>query len=706
MHNSRMNTFAVTSTLTFLFFSLASQATPPTAVAYEFYNTDLRHYFSAIDPEASMIDAGSAGQNWFRTGASFGVYRQASDSPSAVPVYRFYSRSKNSHFYTATNNEYQAVLNDPGWIPEGIAFYVEPVQANGTCVAGATAVHRSYNNRHAQNDPNHRFLIDYTVHAKMANQGSVLEGVAFCSPLSVAQVEADVVRFLEQASFGPTPSLIDYVKNIGIEAFIEEQFAAPKTQYPAYPYVTPNRPDSCVDDRTLPVTPTSYCARDNYTLFQLQLEFFRNALRNPDQLRQRVAFALSQILVTSGVDVNHVYGMSRYQQIFLDKAFDNYENILTAITLSPVMGEYLNMVNNDKPNATTGSTPNENYARELLQLFSIGVYDLRPDGSVLTDQNGMPIASYSQAEVEGFAHVFTGWTFPTLTGTPTNFSFQRNYLYDMVPISSRHDTGAKLLLDGAQAPAGLSIQQDLQNAIRNVFAHPNVGPFIGKQLIQKLVTGDPSPGYVSRITAVFDNNGQGVRGDMKAVIKAILLDPEARGDKKLDPAYGKLREPVLYITGMARALNTNSDGVFFRTQAGGLGQPVFYSPTVFNYYPPDYQVPGTTLLGPEFAILNSTTAINRINYANAFLFNTINPDSSVYGATGTQLDFASLQALASNPTTLVDELNRRFLHGRLSDAMKTAIVTAVNAVSSTDSLGRARTAAYLVVTSPHYQIQR
>jgi len=276
----------------------------------------------------------------------------------------------------------------------------------------------------------------------------------------------------------------------------------------------------------------------------------------------------------------------------------------------------------------------------------------------------------------------------------------------MVSFAANHETAAKQLL-GATAPAGLTAPADLANAIHNIFMHPNVGPFISTQLIQKLVTGNPTPGYVGRVAAVFNNNGAGVRGDMKAVVRAILTDPEARGDLKLDPAYGKLREPALYLLNIVRAFNGQTDGTYMQRVGTSLLQPVFYSPTVFNYYPPDYVVPGTTALGPEFAIQNTSTALARINAANSMLFTAlIAPDATVIGATGTSLSMTALQALAGDPAQMLARLDATLLHGTMSAAMKSAITAAVNVIPASDTLNRARTAAYLVVTSSQYQVQR
>jgi hypothetical protein len=282
----------------------------------------------------------------------------------------------------------------------------------------------------------------------------------------------------------------------------------------------------------------------------------------------------------------------------------------------------------------------------------------------------------------------------------------KNYLAPMVPVATNHDTGSKLLLDGFVEPAGLTAAGDLAGAMHDIFTNVNVGPFMVRQLIQKLVTGNPSPQYVLRVAAAFDNNGQGVRGDMKAVVSAILTDPEARGDAKVDPGYGKLREPVLFMTGLARALNAKSDGVFFGQQSAVLGQDLFNSPSVFNYYPPTYVVPGIALLGPEFALQNSSTAISRYNFGNSLAFGTIAPIATLPGAIGTIVDWSTLQAAAGDANALLGALNTLLLHGNMPAAMSAAIAPAINAIPATNTLARAKAGFYLVATSPQYQVER
>ena len=677
-------------------------ALEPTATVVEYYSATLNNYFTTASPaEMASLDAPTSG--WMRTGATWGAWANAVDNPLAVPVCRFSGKpliGPITSFYTADPNECAQFIQSPAWTYNGTAFYVEPMQA-GTCKAGTTPVLRTYSPGARAVLANYRYTIDLTAYLRMA-PAATQQGAVMCSTLSTAQLQADAVRLLEQATFGPTDSLIAHVLAVGPQAFLNEQLAVPASQYPAFKYVPFGQAATFC-----PTDPDPQCQRDYYSLFLLQNAFFTNALTGSDQLRQRVAFALSQILVTSGLDVNVAYGMAKYQQIFLDYAFGNYEDILTRVTLSSVMGDYLNMVNNDKPSGTV--QPNENYAREFNQLFSVGVVKLNLDGTPILDANGVPIPSYGQDEIEGFAHVFTGWTYPLLPGGTQRTHNPKNFIGDMVPVDTNHDRSAKLLLSGVTLPAGGTITADLTAAIHNAFMHPNVGPFIGKQLIQKLVTGDPTPQYVSRVATVFNNNGVGVRGDMRAVVNAILIDPEARGAVKIDPGYGKLREPVLFMMGAARALSAQSDGVYFSQQSAPLGQSLFYSPSVFNYYPPTYVLPDTVRIAPEFAIANSTTAMNRYNVTNTLAFGTIAPLSTLPGAIGTVPDWTTLSALAADANAMLDRLNLLMLHGTMSAAMRSSIVTAINAIPATTTanlLTRAKTAFYLVASSAQYEVER
>jgi uncharacterized protein (DUF1800 family) len=698
------------SAMVLLYAGFVSYSDAATSTAVEFYHPTLKHYFVAARPaEIAVVDGGGAGPGWVRTGQSFDVWLTQADAPSgASPVCRFYGTpgtGPNSHFFTADPGECEFVKQDPGWTYEGIEFYAVRVNA-GACGAGLRPVYRNYNNRASANDSNHRYSTTLAIFQDMADQGWTAEGAVLCVPgVSTAQ-KSDIYRLLRQATFGPTDALVTRVEQLGMAGWIEEQFNAPKSAYPELPYVPFNAPDNCIPMGRPANDPAVICARDNYTLFQVQNRFLQNALAGEDQLRQRVAFALSQILVTSGTEVSHAYGMTRYQQLMLDHAFGNYRDLLTAMTLSPAMGRYLDMANSNKPDPNRGISANENFARENLQLFTIGLYELNQDGTFKRTPQGALIPTYTQTTVENFARVFTGWTYPSVNGSPALRNNPVNYSSPMVAVESNHDTGPKTLLNGVALPAGQSALKDLNDAIDNLFNHANTAPFISRQLIQKLVGGSPSPAYVGRVAAVFNNNGSGVRGDLRAVTRAILLDGEARGDVKMASNYGHLLEPVLLVTGMVRGLNGRSDGVAIRGQLGGMGQNIFTSPSVFNFYPPDKALPSTGSTAPEFAILNSSTVFNRANFINTLVMgNAIAPDPTVAGAFGTSLDWSAFQALAGDPAGLVDKLAWTFTAGSLSDSARRIIVAAVNAVSG-DSLARAQTAAYLVLNASQTQVER
>jgi uncharacterized protein (DUF1800 family) len=517
---------------------------------------------------------------------------------------------------------------------------------------------------------------------------------------------ADTARLLEQATFGVSNADAIHVQSIGIDAYLAEQIAATPSQYKGFSYTPHTAPANCQNDPATPSDASSICARDQYSLFQVQRQFFMNALNDPDQLRQRVAFALSQIFVVSGIEIYQAYGMADYQNMLLNDAFGNFRTLLQDVTLSPVMGRYLDMANNDKTNTTLGTSPNENYGREVLQLCSIGLYELNPDGSQKLDANGAPIPTYDQNVVIGFSAVFTGWTYAPLAGAASQWSNPINYDGVMVAFDAHHEAGIKTLLDGFAVPAGQTTAQDLQMALDDIFNHPNVGPFIGKQLIQHLVTSNPSSAYVARISAVFADNGSGVRGDMAAVVKAILTDQEARGDTPSLSSVEHLREPALFVTALLRSLGGQSDGVLPRSAMTGMGQPIYTSPSVFNFYPPSFVLPGSQTLAPEFAIDNAATALARANFVNTVITQGgAKPDPTVTGSTGTSIDLSAVAAI-TDPNAMIAQLNQALMHGSLSSAAGGAVLTAVNAQSTADPLAAARTATYLILTSAQYQVER
>jgi len=503
----------------------------------------------------------------------------------------------------------------------------------------------------------------------------------------------EAARFLEYSTWGPTSESIEHLQQVGYSTFLEEQFNAPISSYQDFPIVPNTRPTDCVDT----------CQRDNYTNYLLQTRFYTNALYGSDQLRQRVAFALHQIMVVSGVDITRAGRLAPYLKILDNRAFGNFRDLLYDITLNPAMGDYLDMAGNRATN------PNENYAREVLQLFSIGLTQLNQDGTPMIGLDGQPIPTYDQDTVNAFARVFTGWNYAA-TPTPPPAPATTNYFVPMVATQSLHDVRAKTLLQGATLPANRTAAQDLSDGLDNIFNHPNVGPFIGKQLIQHLVTSNPSPAYVQRVAAVFANNGSGVRGDLRAVVRAILLDDEAWAVAAApDFSKGHLKHPILLVTNLLRAFNVRSaDGLglsdgYLNPQNQAMGMDLFAPPSVFSYFSPSTGIPGG-LRGPEFGTLNTSTAVRRANFVNTMVYSRITVTTN--SPAGTALDFSSLQPLASNPEQLVLTLNTLLMSGRMSTSMFNAVVAAVRAVPATNSLRRVQNAVYLITTSAQYQVSR
>jgi uncharacterized protein (DUF1800 family) len=684
----------------------AAQSTPSTTVVEYVHRETNRFFVSSLASDWALLDQNPQ-YGWFRTGVSFAA--AAPSDPGAVPVCRFYLNGAGSHFYSAKASDCALVANYPNlYTNEGIGWYAQLPQ-NGSCASGLVPLYRAYNNGATRGiSSNHRYFPDYTFYQTYAAQGYALEGVDMCVPMSTAEKRADASRLLFQASFGARPSDIDTVVNTGVAAWVEQQLSLPSSKYTPRDWVSNTRPDTCVNAQTPPTTLTadSYCVRDNYTLFPLQREFFQHAINNPDQLRQRVAWALSQFMVTSGVDVPQAYGMIDYQQMLRDEAFGNFRTLLSKVTLHAAMGRFLDMANNQKSDATRGIEPNENYARELLQLFSMGLYQLNNDGSFKRDNKGIALDAYTQEDVENLAQVMTGWTYPTVPGqTPRSQNGNNNKGY-MEERSQFHDFGVKTVL-GKTIASNLTQSQRLESALDAIFVHPNVPPFVSRALIQQLVTGDPSASYVDRVAKVFQNNGSGVRGDMKAVIRAILTDVEARGAAKWTPSYGHLSEPVLKLTRLARAMNATTDGVYFRGLTASSAQNVFYSPSVFNYYPPDYSLSKSGVSAPEFAIYNTSTAISRVNTAyNLVYSNTINPDATVLGSTGTQFNLAPYTSVASDSNALLDRMNEVLFVNRMTSATRATIKKAVDAVPASDATARVRMALFLAVSAPDAQVLR
>ncbi len=515
----------------------------------------------------------------------------------------------------------------------------------------------------------------------------------------IAQLEA----FANIATFGSSPQIIAHLRDVGINGWLNEQFAMPPNPYPAMAL----QPD------TIPGTCTGTCQRDNYTMYPLQNAFFYNALYAPDQLRQRVAWALHKFLVISGQQEIQPSHMVPYLNILVNNAFGNYWDILYDLTLSATMGDYLNMA------GSTLQNPNENYGREVLQLFSIGVVQLNTDGT--PKGGGTPIPTYTQYDINELSRVFTGWRLapPPVPGT-SNFSNPMVQV-NTPAVDNFHDKGKKSFLcdwtDPANPascattfPINQSAAQDVVQAVNTIMAQPNVAPYVSTQLIHGLVTSNPSPAYVGRVAAVFNNNGSGVKGDLKAVVRAIVTDAEALAGPA-NPNFGVLRDPAMFTIGFLRALgalsanrSALSDGVL-APQVLSLDQNLFNPDTVFSYYPADNPLPGSsTLVGPEFGVQSALTALRRANLVNTLVYSTIPVGTN--NPNGTSLDLSGIQTLAANPAAMVEELNQRLCHGLLSASAKAAIVTAVNAVPATNARQRAQQATYLVATSSQFQVER
>jgi uncharacterized protein (DUF1800 family) len=533
-----------------------------------------------------------------------------------------------------------------------------------------------------------------TVAVKNPDPGATYS-VTSIVPLGTLKATATAAaRLLDQATFGPTASSIQHVQQVGLQGYLNEQFNTPWTYLPALPAVPPSQ--------CSPKEITTVCVRSNW---------FTNALTASDQLRQRVVLALSEIWVASSYNG---YMVTPYANLLVKDAFTNYRQIMQDVTLSPNMGSFLNMLNSSK--APAGQIANENYGRELMQLFTLGPELLNEDGTLQTDSNGNSIPTYSELQVEAMARALTGWTYANPDGsTPSNFIFTSNWNHAMVPVDVRHDTTAKTLLNGVTLPAGQSATADLKAALDNVFSHPNVGPFVCKQLIQRLAVGNPSPAYVSRVAQVFADNGQGVRGDMKAVITAILMDPEARANDgqtadalATTPAMdsGHLREPALWMVNVARGLNAaianpNSAYPLINVANGQLvsiGEPPFGAPSVFNFFPPDYMIPQTTTNAPEFALEDTGSIIPRLNAVDYLMHNSTSGLAVDFSATG------QLGGRASDPGDLVDYLGMIFMHSQMPTDMRTAIIDNISTIPATNPSARASVAAYLVLTSPQYKV--
>ena len=464
-------------------------------------------------------------------------------------------------------------------------------------------------------------------------------------------------RFLEQASFGPTAAAVDAVQALGIPVWLDKQLAMPATLF-----------DDAVLKSINPMT-------DKSAYQWLPDHFFITTLTTPDQLRWRVAWSLSQFLVVSQAKVQP-FGLTRYFNLLLKDSFGNYRDLLRDVTLSSTMGFYLDNASNVRAGACPGCAPNENYARELLQLFSLGTYLLNADGTAKLDAKGQRIATYDQQGIANMARALTGWNYFYDPFAP--FANWARFDMQMVANDYNHDTNAKTLL-GTTIAAGGNPASDLEKVLDILMAHPNMAPFVSVRLIQHLVTSDPSPAYVGRVSAVFNNNGKGVKGDLGAVIKAILLDPEARaGD---DPGainnIGKLREPLLWTTAVLRGLGCTSVPV--GDQGYSLlhtSQQPLNAQTVFGFYPPDHRAPVSLLLAPEQKLLDTSEFSQRMGLS----WNLGNNPAALQRAS-CQFD-AIVSALNTSPDFYLNEVSQRFFRGTMSPVLRSAGVNLITQFKS------------------------
>jgi len=522
------------------------------------------------------------------------------------------------------------------------------------------------------------------------------------TPAAPPPTRRDAARFLSQATFGAIgPAQVDALVTQGFDGWLTAQFAKPAALHIDYLNSQRGR-DQKAGEKPYLAEETSYEA------------VWQQWLTGEDQLRARVSWALLQTFVISNIapDIRPV-AMSSYMDMLNRNAFGSWRTLLQDVALHPAMGYYLNMLESEKENAAKGTHPNENFAREVLQLFSIGLIQLNADGTPKLDSAGKTQPTYDEAVVKGFAKAFSGWSYGALDNTKASQFHDHDdnnealWVVPMKAWASYHSPGDKLLLDGKTLPAGQTPEKDMADALDAIFQHPNVPPFFAKQLIQRLVTSNPSAAYVGRVAAVFVNDGSGVRGNLKAVVRAVLMDAEARGDS---PAanVAKQREPVIRFANMLRGLGAKSTSGLNRIQYldssdDALGQSPLLAPSVFNFYSPGYRPAGPIAaqgwVAPEFQISGETAVASSLNFF-ADLFN-----GGGYGwpeQHRLNLDLASLAAL--DATALIDRLDLLFFNLGMSATTRSRLTQLVAAIDSkTESVKAA-----LIVTalSPDHVIQR
>jgi len=499
-------------------------------------------------------------------------------------------------------------------------------------------------------------------------------------------------RFLNQATFGATEDEAERLMRIGIESWIEDQLAQPVSLQLPYLESLGSENPSFLQSARVDI-------------------WFRNAIHGPDQLRQRVAFALSELLVVSqnGALDGAPFALASYYDLLATHAFGNYFDLLKAVTLHPAMGVYLSMLGNRKAVPKNNIRPDENFARELLQLFTIGLVELEIGGTPKLDASGRTIPTYTQDVIEEFARVYTGWHY---TGAKDFMAARQTVKNQTVPMQlyqAYHDTDPKTLLGRVHLPGNQPGQVDLTAALQTIFTHPNVGPFISHRLIQRLVASNPSPAYVARVARTFEDNGAGVRGDLAATIRAILLDPEARPEAPND-ASGKLKEPLLQVTQLLRAYDgrTDTDGNDFTNIGSRLGQIPLRAPSVFNFFSPTYAPVGELadhgLVAPELEIATEfqVTMAANLFYEQIFLKHTL---SDNVDADDIVIDVEEEISLAKHPAMLLDRVADKLLGGRISPALYETILAYLEAIPEEEAEIRATEAIYFVAVSPEFAVQ-
>lgn len=535
--------------------------------------------------------------------------------------------------------------------------------------------------------------------APSSGAGGIVGTPAPSAPPVAVFTEADAVRLAKQASFGPSRELVARIHSMGAAAWIDAQLALKTSSYSDMAANAVRR-DFCNGSTD------GNCSALNFSRNPVAMRFYSDAVIGEDQLRQRVAFALGQLIVASETEVNTTAGIAAFNQIFLDHAFGNYRDILQAVTMHGYMGDYLDMADSNK------SAPSENYAREMLQLFSMGPDQLNMDGTPKLDATGARLPNYTAEDLRGVARALTGWTYARVGGAAITDGNARDHSRPMIAVASRYDTNEKRFL-GVTVPAGATQEASVKAVVDAAFDNASTAPHVSRFLIQSLVTPNPTPAYVQRVAQVFANNGTGVRGDLKAVVRAILLDTEARSGS----GEGKLKEPVLLMTSLARAIGFTTDGQAFLNRDNGMGQPVFRAPSVFNFFPPDYPLPGSTVLKSPASKLVTTT--NVLRWHNFVYDWTISGDATrgefaasttLPMASGTQPNWAPWEALGTDTDAMIARIDLLMMASTMTDAQKAALKTAATAITNTDpavqARRRAQTMLYIVASSPLFLVDR